>query len=210
MTTPSTTTVGIIGAGNIAQAFARLVARAGAEAVISHRGGPDDIRALAATLGPGVRADTVAVAATAPTVVLAVPWAAVPDAVSGVDLDGRIVIDTSNAMTVTFAGEVPTFTPVDLGGRTSSEVVADLVPGGRVVKAANTLTAAVLAADPSQGGGRRVLFLSGDDTAAKADVAALFTAAGFSPVDLGGLAEGGRMQQLVTGPLAGLNLVRLN
>jgi len=38
--------------------------------------------------------------------------------------------------------------PADLGGRTSSEIVADLVPGARLVKAANTLAANVLGADP--------------------------------------------------------------
>jgi predicted dinucleotide-binding enzyme len=68
----------------------------------------------------------------------------------------------------------------DLGGRTSSEVVADLVPGARLVKAANTLPAAVLAADPREDGGRRVLTLSGDDEQAKTAVAELFEGAGFA------------------------------
>jgi hypothetical protein len=53
-----------------------------------------------------------------------------------------------------------------------------------------------------------VLFLSGDDDAAKAVVADLFEGAGFFPVDLGDLGTGGPMQQ-AGGPLAGLNLVRL-
>jgi predicted dinucleotide-binding enzyme len=53
-----------------------------------------------------------------------------------------------------------------------------------------------------------VLFLSGDDVAAKAEVSELFEAAGFFPIDLGDLASRGRMQQ-VGGPLPGLNLVRL-
>jgi predicted dinucleotide-binding enzyme len=53
-----------------------------------------------------------------------------------------------------------------------------------------------------------VIFLSGDDAEAKAEVVALFEGAGFFAVDLGGLREGGRMQQ-VGGPLAGHNLIRL-
>jgi predicted dinucleotide-binding enzyme len=97
---------------------------------------------------------------------------------------------------------------VDLGGRTSSEIVAELVPGADVVKAANTLGAEVLASDPHEAGGQRVIFLSGDDASAKAAVADLFQAAGFSTIDLGELITGGRMQQ-VGGPLAGHNLVRL-
>jgi predicted dinucleotide-binding enzyme len=95
-----------------------------------------------------------------------------------------------------------------LDGRTSSEVVADLVAPARVVKAANTLAAAVLASDPQQAGGRRALFLSGDDAGAKSAVAALFEDAGFFAIDLGGLRAGGQMQQ-VRAPLAGHNLIRL-
>jgi predicted dinucleotide-binding enzyme len=126
-----------------------------------------------------------------------VMWPQVPQAVDGLEWEGRIVIDPTND-----------FDPSDLDGRTSSEVVAALVAPARVVKAANTLGAAVLASDPQQAGGRRAVFLSGDDDEAKAEVAALFEAAGFSPIDLGGLREGGRMQQ-VGGPLAGQNLIRL-
>ena len=64
----------------------------------------------------------------------------------------------------------PGFRLADLNGRTSSEIVASLVPGARVVKVANTLVSALLAADPRQAGGRRVLFMSGDDATAKAGV----------------------------------------
>jgi predicted dinucleotide-binding enzyme len=86
--------------------------------------------------------------------------------------------------------------------------VAGLVPGARVVKAANTLGAPVLAADPQEAGGRRVIFLSGDDADAKSEVGAIFEDAGFAAVDLGGLATGGAMQQ-VGGPLSGMNLIKL-
>jgi predicted dinucleotide-binding enzyme len=96
----------------------------------------------------------------------------------------------------------------DLDGRTSSELVADLVTGARVVKAANTLGADVLGSDPQEAGGRRVIFLSGNDADAKAGVVALFEQAGFAPVDLGDLATGGEMQQ-IHHALAGLNLIRL-
>jgi 8-hydroxy-5-deazaflavin:NADPH oxidoreductase len=96
----------------------------------------------------------------------------------------------------------------DLNEGTSSELVADLVGGARVVKAANTLGADVLGSDPHEASGRRVIFLSGDDKDAKAAVINLFEDAGFSAIDLGDLATGGAMQQ-IHHPLAGVNLIRL-
>jgi predicted dinucleotide-binding enzyme len=77
-----------------------------------------------------------------------------------------------------------------------------------VVKAANTLGADVLGSGPDAGGGQRVIFVSGDDADAKAEVVALFQDAGFAVIDLGDLATGGAMQQ-IHHPLAGVNLIRL-
>ena len=76
------------------------------------------------------------------------------------------------------------------------------------MKAANTLGAEVLGSDPHEAGGRRVIFVSGDDADAKAEVVALFEDAGFAAIDLGDLATGGAMQQIHR-PLAGVNLIRL-
>ena len=148
-------------------------------------------------LGDGVSAGTVEEAAAAGIVVLAMMWPDVPQAVKGLAWEGRIVIDPTND-----------FDPSDLNGRTSSEVVADLVAPARVVKAGNTFAASVLGFDPHQAGGQRVIFLSGDDADAKSEVGRLFEDAGFFVVDLGGLRDGGRMQQF-HGPLAGVDLIRL-
>jgi predicted dinucleotide-binding enzyme len=194
--TDGTGTIGIIGAGNIGQALARTALRADREVVIANRRGPESLAPVVAALGARVSAGTVREAAAGGLVAIAVPWTSVPAAVTGLKWNGQPVIDATNAWNA------------DLGGRTSSEIVADLVPGARVVKAANTLAADVLGADPHEAGGRRVIFLSGDDAAAKAAVAELFDAAGFSPIDLGDLVTGGRMQQL-GGPLPSHNLVRL-
>jgi 8-hydroxy-5-deazaflavin:NADPH oxidoreductase len=189
--------VGIIGAGRIGQAMAHIAHRAGRQVVIANSRGPGSLASVVQALSDGVTAGTVKDAAAADIVVLAVPWAQVQQAVLGLEWDGRILIDPTND-----------FDPSDLDGRTSSEVVADLVAPARVVKAANTLVAAVLGSDPHEAGGQRVIFLSGDDPDAKSDVVALFEAAGFFVVDLGGLRQGGEMQQ-VRAPLAGHNLIRL-
>ena len=189
--------VGIIGAGRIGQVMAHIARRAGRQVVIANSRGPQSLTPVVEALGEGVTAATVRDAAAADIVVLAVMWQDVPQAVEGLEWEGRLVIDPTND-----------FDPGDLNGRTSSEVVADLVTPARVVKAANTLGAAILGSDPDEAGGRRVIFLSGDDAEAKSEVVALFEDAGFFVVDLGGLREGGRMQQ-VGAPLAGHNLIRL-
>jgi hypothetical protein len=189
--------VGIIGAGRIAQAMTRTARRAGREVVLSNSRGPESLASVVSTLGEGVSAGTVDEAASAGIVVIAVPWGSVPDAVKGLSWNGQVVIDATND----WAAD-------DLNGRTSSELVADLVAGARVVKAANTLGADVLAADPQEAGGRRVIFLSGDDADAKAAVVALFKDAGFAPIDLGDLADGGELQQIHY-PLSGVNLIQL-
>jgi predicted dinucleotide-binding enzyme len=197
--------IGILGAGRIGQALAGHFVKAGHELILANSRGPSSLASLVKELGPTVRAGTAAQAAGAPIVFLAVMWPQIPIAVAGLGpFEGRIVVDTSNPYRLV-EGQLQI---ENLGDRTSSEVVADFVPGARLVKACNTLYAAVLASDPREAGGRRVLFLSGDDQAAKAEIISLFDAIGFAPIDLGSLALGGRIQQ-GRGPLMAHNLVRL-
>ena len=190
-----TDSVGIIGAGRLGQAMARTAVRAGRKVVIANSRGPESLAGVASEVGAS--AGTVGEAAAAGIVVIAVPWDRVPEAVQGLDWNGKVVIDATND----WAADDPQ-------PRTSSEQVAELVAGARLVKAANTLGADVLGSDPHEAGGRRVIFVSGDDTDAKADVVALFQDAGFAAIDLGDLATGGTMHQ-IHHPLAGLNLIRL-
>jgi 8-hydroxy-5-deazaflavin:NADPH oxidoreductase len=192
-----TGSVGIIGAGRLGQAMARTAVRAGRRVVIANSRGPESLASVVSALGDGVSAGTVDEVASAGIVVVAVPWDRVPEAVHGLEWNGQVVVDATND----WAAD-------DLQGRTSSELVADLVPGARVVKAGNTLGADVLGSDPQGAGGRRVIFISGDDADAKADVVSLFQDAGFAAIDLGGLATGGAMQQ-IHHPLASVNLIQL-
>jgi 8-hydroxy-5-deazaflavin:NADPH oxidoreductase len=195
------TVVGILGAGRMGQTLARLLAGAGHEVRIANSRGPSSLAALVADLGP--RASAVAardVAAGAGVVILATRWEQLEAAVAPVpSWEGVVVVDTTN----------PRFGPgpddvYDLGARTSSEVVAALVPGARVVKAFNHQPIPALAAElgpqPSE---RNALFLSGDDPAAKEVVAALMRSIGGAPIDTGGLRDGGALQASGGGPLAG-------
>jgi len=196
--------IGIIGAGGIGQAFATQAVKAGYEVLLSNSRGPDSLAGTVSMLGRRARAASREEAAKADVVVLAVQWQQVSAALTGLPAwNGRILIDATNPVVM------PEFRVAELGGRSSSEVVASLAPGARLVKTANTLTPALLSADPNQSGGRRVLFMSGDDAPAKADVGAILQKAGFATVDLGALAPGSRLQQFPGGPLPGLNLIRL-
>jgi predicted dinucleotide-binding enzyme len=195
-------TIGIIGSGAIGTAFARTLARAGIEATISNSRGPESLNELAQELGPSIKAGTREEAARADIVFVAVNWTKLPAALAGLpEWSGRILIDANNPI------EAPLFKPVDLKGRVSSEVVTDLVPGARVVKAFNTLYGQYIAADPRHQAGRQVLFLAGDDVDAKTTVKDLTATFGFAPVDIGSLRDGGRLMQL-GGPLSALHALK--
>ena len=196
--------IAIIGAGAIGAALARQFARNGIDAQIANSRGAATLAALVAELGPRITAVSAQQAAQADIVILAVNWDRLPQAVQGLGpWNGRIVIDASNAV------EVPSFRAVELHGRPSTALVAEFLPGARVVKAFNHLGAALLASDPAVNGGRRVLFLSGDEASAKAEVAALIDAIGYAPVDLGSLQDG-RAAQFPGGTLPNLHLVKFD
>jgi len=196
--------IGIIGAGAIGQSVATQVVRAGHEALLANSRGPDSMAGIVTRLGERSHAITLQEAAAADIVVLSVPWDSVPDALANLPAwNNRILIDATNPVVQ------PGFRLAELGGKTSSEVVASLAKGARVVKAMNTLLAKVLGSDPREAGGRRVLFISGDDAAAKKTVAQLLEEFGFAPIDLGTLA-GSALQQFPGGPLPVHNLIKLS
>src|SRR5438552_16235943 len=153
--------IGIIGAGRLGQALARTARRADQPVVIANSRGPESLSSVVDALGGGITAGTTDDAASCSIVALAVPWTSIQDALAGLSWSGEIVIDATNAV------RIPSLEPLPLGGLTSSEIVAQLVPGARLVKAANTFSADVLGADPHEAGGRRVMLLSGDDADAK-------------------------------------------
>jgi predicted dinucleotide-binding enzyme len=193
--------ISIIGAGVIGTAIARLLVNAGVPVSIANSRGPQTLASLTAELGPLAKAVNVREAGQAEIVFLAVNWSKIADAVQKVGpWDGRIVIDATNPI------EAPLFKAFDLGGKPSSQVVAQMLPGAHLVKAFNHLTPALLA-HPSAEGGKRVLFYSGEHGPSKQRVAGLIDELGFHGIDLGSL-EQGLPAQFPGGPLPGLNLVK--
>ena len=210
--------IGIIGSGGLGANVARVLGKKGISATISNSRGPASLAALIAETGPSIKAGTVAEAASADIVLVAVRWESLSKVLSGMPAwNGRIVIDGTNPVEFLDpnAPKDPTnpladwgIKAIDLGGRHSSSVFSEFVPGARVVKALNHLDVNVLTQTEASGG-QRVQFYSGDDAAAKAEVRKLLESAGYFAVDLGSLDVGGSLAQLPFGPLAGINLIKI-
>lgn len=210
--------IGIIGSGGLGSNVARALAKNGISATISNSRGPASLAALVAEVGPSIKAGTVAEAASADIVLVAVRWESLPEVLSGMPAwNGRIVIDGTNPVEFLDpnAPKDPTnpladwgIKAIDLGGKYSSSVFREWVPGARVVKAFNHLGVNVLN-QPEVSGGTRVQFYSGDDATAKAEVRNILEAMGYFAVDLGTLEVGGSLAQLPFGPLAGINFIKI-
>ena len=213
-------TIGIIGSGALGSNVARALAKGGKSAVISNKRGPESLAELVSELGETITAGTVAEAASADIVVLAMPWVALEEVLGGLPAwDNRIVIDGTNPLLFLEPGSPDANDPnnplaaygvkaIDLGDTHSSALVSKLVPGARVVKAFNHIDINFLR-EPDVAGGKRVLFYSGDDADAKSQVREILEGMGVMAVDLGTLDVGGPLASLPTGPLSVHNFVRI-
>ena len=180
-------TYSIIGSGSIGKALAQQFARSGIKVGIANTRGVDSLVTLAKELGDNVVPQTLPEALKADVIFLAVPfWAHRDVAKAAPNWQGKLVIDVTNAYGVPLA---------ELDQLPSSAVVAKAFTGARLVKAFNHLPAKLLAQEPATATGRRVIFVSSDDEAASATVAALAEQLGYAPVSLGKLAEGGQLVQ---------------
>lgn len=183
-------TCSIIGTGSVGRALAGLFERAGIRVNLANGRGRDAAPSVASEFGPNVVATSLGEALGADIIFLAVPFVAFKDVGSALsDWSGKIVVDVTNAA----------FLPQEvqdreLQGRLSSEVNADRVPGGKLVKAFNQLPMKVLT-DAVPERGKRVIFVSSDHENASSTVAKLAGELGFAPIQLGRIAEGGRLIQ---------------
>lgn len=192
-------TYSIIGSGNVGASLAKQFARSGIVVNIANTRGPESIAAMAEELGSKVVPVTMQEALNADVVILAVPFRA-HTAVAGVltNWSGKVVVDAMNTYGVA---------PEELKGQASTDVVASAFAGAKVVKTLNQLPAKLLAKDPAEGGGRRVMFVSSNDQGAEALIANLVGELGFAPVSLGRINEGGALIAM-GGPLILQNLIK--
>jgi predicted dinucleotide-binding enzyme len=188
-----TSTIGIIGSGNIGSALARAFTTAGHGVVIANSRGPASLAPLVAELGELATAGTVEQAAQAgELVVVTIPLGAVASIPSQL-LDGRIVIDTNNY----YPARDGQIAELDDESLTTAEFVARHFAGATVVKAFNHIPALAIAdqAQPAGTADRRALMVYGEDAAAVERVSALVDQIGFDAVNGGGLAESWRIQR---------------
>jgi len=177
--------IAIIGAGNVGGGLGSGLARAGHAVVYGVRDPESDKCRAALAATPGATAVVPAQAVEgADVVAFTLRWDAVPPIVSGLpSLSGRIVLDVMNRL----AGDP---------ARSTSQDLADLLPGARVVKAFNTIGYENLATARE----RRVpaaMFVAGDDAEAKRVVMGLAADLGFVPEDAGPLANAKPLEEMV-------------
>lgn len=192
--------IAIIGSGRVAQALSALFVEAGHEVMLTNSRGPASLGELVATIGPNCHAGEVAEAvAWGDVVFLATPWGKTAEAVSVVpDWTGVVVVDTTNNRSAPGPDGL-----IDIGDDVSSVLVANYVPGARVVKAFNSTPLFILApALGANAGANNAVYIAGDDPTAKSLVSDIIASIGGEAVDTGSLAIGGWMQGM-SGPLAG-------
>lgn len=178
--------IGIIGTGHIGGALAKLWVAAGHEVLLSSRH-PDELKPLAAQLGPKARVGTPKEAASFGDVVLvSVPYKALPELGRDLkaELAGKIVLDTCNPYPGR-DGEMAN------AARLKGTGVADpeFLPGTRLVRAFNAINAGSLSGEAHRKPPLIGIPLAGDDAEALKVAQRLVGDAGFDPVVIGGLAR---------------------
>lgn len=179
--------IGVLGTGVVGQSLGLGFARRGDEVMIGSRDPAGDrVREWAARAGDGARAGTFAQAAAfGELAVLATSWSGTENALrlAGADaLAGKVVIDVTNPLDTSAGAPRLAVGHTDSGG----EQVQRWLPGARVVKAFNIITAGEMV-HPDFPCGPPTMFIAGNDEEAKETVTGICTAFGWEVVDAGAI-----------------------
>jgi hypothetical protein len=181
--------IGILGAGLLGGTLGRLWARRGHHVMFSSRH-PERLAGLVADAGATAAGGTIVEAARfGDVVLLAVPYGELSGVLASVErqLDGKVVVDAANPGRLSPDGRLVNALPA--GGPPAGVLTARRLPRARVVRAFSHV-----AAESYPVRGRKMPMLlgvavAGDDPSAKQVVERLTREIGFTPVDLGGLAD---------------------
>jgi predicted dinucleotide-binding enzyme len=178
--------IGIIGTGHIGGALATLWVGAGHEVLMSSRH-PQELQALAKSLGPRAHVGTPREAAQFGEVVLiSVPYGALPQVGRDLksELAGKIVLDTGNPYP-----ERDGPMAVEARRRGTGVASAEYLPGVRLVRAFNAINSGDLRSEAHRKGTAIAIPLAGDDSQALQVAEQLVRDAGFAPVVVGDLSR---------------------
>jgi predicted dinucleotide-binding enzyme len=179
--------IGIIGAGMIGSTVGKLWVDAGHEVKFATRH-PEELAPLVGKLGARASAGTPAEAAAFGDVVMVtIPLAAVPQLSRDLSLDGKVVLDTSNAYE---RRDGATAAEATAHARGSAGWAAAMFPKARWVKAFNTVYFKTLETEAHREGDRVGIPLASDDPEAMELAAQLVRDAGLDPVIAGSLERG--------------------
>jgi NADPH-dependent F420 reductase len=185
--------IGIIGAGNVGGTLGKRWAAVGHQVKFGVRNPQDPkVSSLLKSCGDRVSAGQPAEAAGfAEVVVLTTPFEGAKSALeSAGDLRGKILVDCTNPLGADFMAGLT------IGHNTSAaEEIAKWAKGAKVVKAFNT-TGAGNMANPMYGPDKTVMFVAGDDAAAKQMVMGLSNELGFETMDAGPLRQARLLEPL--------------
>lgn len=177
--------IAFIGIGNVGGALANNLQKAGHNIIVAARDANSESVKAALAKNPQFTALPVADAvAKAECVFLATPFAANGEALAGLNLNGKILVDCTNPVGPGLAH--------GLQNRTSgSEEVQRLAPGAKVVKSFTIYGFENFqnSAYPGYGNLKPVMLIVGDDANAKKTVAGLGESLGFRVVDAGPLSS---------------------
>lgn len=176
--------IAIIGAGRVGRALGTRWTEVGHDVVYGVRD-PGDAKVgdLAQVATPQEAVDG------ADVVLIALPWAATQEVVSGLDAGDAVVLDATNPLAVNARELVAN--PFLAG----AELVRDWMGGARVVKAFNT-TGSGNMANPDYGAQKPMMPVAGDDEAAKAVAIELANEIGFVGIDTGPLSGARDLEHL--------------
>lgn len=196
--------IAFIGAGNVGAALADKFARAGHEVTLAQSRDGSESVAKALGRNPRLVARPIEAAVDAAEIVcLATPFQAVAGIVTelGPRLAGKVIVDCTNPVGPGLSHGLES-------KRSGTQVIQELVPDARVVKAF-TIYGFENLEDPTfpAYNVKPAMMFCGEDSQAKQQIARLIEDTGFAPLDVGGLAQALHLEHMT---LLWVRLVRAN
>ncbi|MBU3673809.1 MAG: F420-dependent NADP oxidoreductase [Solirubrobacteraceae bacterium] len=176
--------IAVIGAGKVGTALGGRWSEAGHEVVYGVRDPGDEKHS-----GLPEVASVQDAATGADAILVALPWAAAEEALTGLDVGDAVVMDATNPLAAS-AREMAN--DPDLSG---GELIRDWTGSSRVVKAFNT-TGSGNMANPDYGPQKPMMPVAGDDASAKVVAIGLADEIGFDGVDAGPLSGGRDLEHM--------------